>query len=88
MRISALNALLLTALLGLSIAGQAHAQAPEVLNPPTKSADKKKVKKHKSTGSKATFISGSGETSKQRDSRLKRECKGQVNAGACAGYTR
>ena len=28
-----------------------------------------------------------GETRTQRAARLKRECKGQVNAGACAGLT-
>ena len=88
MKMTALNSLLLTALLGVGVAGFAQAQAPEVLNPPTKSAAKKKAKKHKSQGANAKFISGSGETSKQRDLRLKRECKGQVNAGACAGYTR
>ena len=33
------------------------------------------------------FVPGSQETKKERVTRLKRECKGQVNAGACAGYT-
>ena len=41
-----------------------------------------------SPGGKVKFIPGSGETSGQRDARLKRECKGAVNAGACTGYTR
>ena len=31
---------------------------------------------------------GSRETEYQRSERLSRECKGAVNAGACAGYTR
>ena len=31
---------------------------------------------------------GSQETERQRSDRLGRECKGAVNAGACAGYTR
>ena len=88
MKMNALNALLLTAMLGVGVAGYAPAQASEVLNPPTKVAGKKKAKKQKSKGSNAKFISGSGETQKQRDTRLSRECKGQVNAGACAGYTR
>lgn len=39
-------------------------------------------------GGKAKFISGSEETHAQRIARLKRECKGGVDAGACAGYTR
>ena len=34
------------------------------------------------------YLHGSRETVKQRDRRLTRECKGGVNAGACAGYTR
>ena len=63
------------------------AQASEVLNPPIKVASKKKVKKGGS-GSKAKFDSGSAETKKERTARLTRECKGQVNAGACSGYTR
>ena len=47
----------------------------------------------KKAGAKAThvsrvkFLSGSEESPKERSTRLKRECKGQVNAGACAGYT-
>ena len=88
MKTCTINALLLTAMLSVGLAGFAQAQAPEVLNPPTKSTAKKKAKKQKAQGSNAKFHSGSGETNKQRDSRLKRECKGQVNAGACAGYTR
>lgn len=88
MKILRINTLLLTAMMAFSLAGHAQAQAPEVLNPPTKSEGKKKAKKHRSKGPSAKFITGSGETSKQRDSRLKRECKGQVNAGACSGYTR
>ena len=82
------NAWLLTAIVCVGVSGYAQAQAPEVLNPPTKSATKKKAKKQKTAGSNATFVNGSGESQKQRDSRLKRECNGQVNAGACAGYTR
>ena len=62
-------------------------QASEVLNPPIKAATKKKSKKAGS-GSKAKFDSGSAETNKERTARLTRECKGQVNAGACSGYTR
>lgn len=37
------------------------------------------VKAPKATG-------GSEETQAQRDRRLKRECKGRPNAGACLGY--
>ncbi|MDB5848005.1 MAG: hypothetical protein JWP29_1757 [Rhodoferax sp.] len=45
----------------------------------------KVVKKH---GGKAPkFIKGGEETTAERDRRLLRECKGRVNAGACAGFT-
>ncbi len=33
------------------------------------------------------FVPGSQESKKERETRLKRECKGRVNAGACEGYT-
>ena len=82
-------AVALSTCMSMGMSGYVHAQAPEVLNPPTKSEGKKKSKKPKaSNASRAKFDNGSGETKRERDSRLKRECKGQVNAGACAGYTR
>ena len=47
-----------------------------------------KAKAKKKAGGKAPkFIPGSAETTAERDRRLLRECKGRVNAGACAGYT-
>ena len=80
------------ALSGFLLATGAHAQAPEVLNPPTKTATKKKAKKPKAQtgekGSKAKFTPGSQESKKERSTRLTRECKGAVDAGACTGYTR
>ena len=36
---------------------------------------------------KVKFLPGSQESAKERATRLKRECKGGVNAGACLGYT-
>lgn len=54
----------------------------------------KKEKKASASGkvgkgaSKVHFFEGSAESRTERDNRLKRECKGQVNAGVCAGYTR
>lgn len=47
-------------------------------------------KAQKKTGARGQvrFLPGSAETTKERSFRLKRECKGRVNAGACAGYTR
>ena len=40
------------------------------------------------TGGRVKFMRGSEESPAQRVARLKRECKGGVDAGACAGYTR
>ena len=50
---------------------------------------KEKAKKAVATqpGKSAKFIPGSQESAKERSTRLKRECKGRVNAGACEGYT-
>ena len=74
---------------GFLLATGAQAQAPEVLNPPVKTTAKKKTKKAKtSAGAKAKFVAGSQETKKERSTRLMRECKGAVDAGACAGYTK
>lgn len=49
-------------------------------------AKKKKAKSSKSV--KIKHDNGSAETTKDRERRLLRECRGQVNAGACAGLTR
>ena len=73
-------------------AGNAHAQSSDAAAPPVK-AKSKKTKKKKTTaaagrGGTVKFLPGSQETVSQRSTRLKRECKGQVNAGACEGYTR
>ncbi|MDB5885122.1 MAG: hypothetical protein JWR74_1293 [Polaromonas sp.] len=46
------------------------------------------TKKNKGGSGQVKFLPGSGETSKERSGRLRRECQGGVNAGACAGYTR
>ena len=66
----------------------AEAQMLDILNPPLQVQAKKRSAKHKSAGNKTTFSPGSQETTKERNARLQRECKGGVNAGACAGYTR
>jgi hypothetical protein len=45
--------------------------------------------KRKSGGkSKASFSQGSSESTKERDNRLTRECRGRPNSGACTGYAR
>lgn len=45
------------------------------------------ARKKAGPGSQIKFLPGSEETTRERNTRLKRECKGRVNAGACAGYT-
>ena len=47
-----------------------------------------KINKKSGRGGKIRFQPGSAETVRERSARLQRECKGAVNAGACAGYTR
>ncbi len=84
--------LCVAALSGFLITSGTWAQAPEVPNPPAKTEAKKKAKKPKAQngekGSRVKFIPGSQESKKERSARLTRECKGEVNAGACTGYTR
>ena len=83
------KSLWMLALLGFGLTTSAHTQTAEALDPPSKSTAKKKVKKPKTQAtSKATFVPGSQETKTERSARLTRECKGEVNAGACTGYTR
>lgn len=69
----------------------AHAQSPVPSDPPAATAKtKKKPAKNKVANpvGKAKFLRGSEESTAERNARLKRECKGGVNAGACAGFTR
>lgn len=70
----------------------AQTQTVQADDKPAKSKPKKTKAKAKSAGvagsrNKVKFLSGSEETPAQRSARLTRECKGAVNAGACAGYT-
>jgi Mor family transcriptional regulator len=60
------------------------------LNAQANSSNKaKKPKKSKAKkGGGVTFYDGSAESRAERDRRLKRECKGRPNSGACEGYTR
>ena len=76
------------AVAAIMLAQTARAQALDLLNPPLQVQAKKKTTKQKSAGSKAKFLPSSQETTKERSARLKRECQGAVNAGACSGYTR
>jgi hypothetical protein len=86
-----LAAPLLAALLAAALsAGHAYAQTTPAQegDKPAKSKSKSKKTAKAGSGSKAKFLQGSGETPAERTARLKRECKGAVDAGACSGYTR
>jgi hypothetical protein len=74
-------------LLAATPAREAKAQALEILNPPIQVKATTKASKKK-RGNQAKFVPGSQETSKERSARLRRECQGAANAGACTGYTR
>lgn len=78
------------ALAATMLMGSAQLYAADAGEKPAKSQHKKKPAKEKvkAQGGKATFIRGSEESVAERTARLKRECKGGVNAGACAGFTR
>lgn len=60
---------------------------PALAEAKKKTVRKKVASKLKSKGGNTRFERGSEETVAERSARLKRECKGRVNAGACAGYT-
>lgn len=66
---------------------QAQTQPAQEGDKPAKSKSKK-TKAKSGSGGKVKFMQGSGETPAERTARLKRECKGAVDAGACSGYTR
>jgi hypothetical protein len=67
--------------------GAVQAQTADGVTQPAKSKSKAK-KKAAPRGNKVKVVRGSEETAGERSTRLKRECKGRVNAGACEGYTR
>ena len=83
--------MLVTSVLPASALAQT-AEAPAATatggKPQKKAAVKKALKKAVKKTARPVFVAGSAETVAQRSARLKRECKGGVNAGACAGYTR
>ena len=71
------------------LVGSVQAQSPALADQPVKTKAKKKASQKKlARGATARFPRGSEETVAERSARLRRECKGGVNAGACAGYTR
>jgi NAD(P)H-hydrate repair Nnr-like enzyme with NAD(P)H-hydrate dehydratase domain len=72
------------------VLGSPHALSAEPTGQPAKAKAKTKTATDARKGQvgRVTFLRGSEETTGERSARLKRECKGGVNAGACAGYTR
>ena len=76
---------LLLALACLAGNVQAATKAVDTAADSTTSVKKPKAKKTKPP--KLTASGGSEETKAERSARLKRECRGQVNAGACSGFT-
>jgi hypothetical protein len=79
-----------SAAVALGMLGSVQAQAAEGVTQPVKAKTKVKAKKKAAAarGNKVKYVRGSEETTSERSTRLKRECKGRVNAGACEGYTR
>lgn len=73
--------------LAAMLIGGAHTGAASAASGDKPAASAKKKTKTGASG-QVRFLPGSAETTGERNSRLKRECRGQVNAGACAGYTR
>lgn len=90
MKKSALQPALAFIVVAAVLMGSVPAYSAEPVDKPAKTKVNKKAAKAAATGrvGKVTFLHGSEETSQERSARLKRECKGRVNAGACEGYTR
>jgi hypothetical protein len=76
-----------SAAVALGMMGSVQAQPANGVTQPVKAKSKAK-KKAAPRGNKVKYVRGSEETPSERSTRLKRECKGRVNAGACEGYTR
>jgi hypothetical protein len=81
-------AMVVSAAVALGLLGSVQAQSAEGVTQPAKAKTKAKKKAAATRGNKVKYVRGSEETTSERSTRLKRECKGRVNAGACEGYTR
>ena len=83
---------MVSAAVALGLMGSVQAESSDGVTQPTKAKAKAKAKAKKKAaearGNKVKYVRGSEETTGERSTRLKRECKGRVNAGACEGYTR
>lgn len=83
MNYSAISSIIMTAF--LMLAGQASATPGGVDSQGCHGS--KKMGQHCHPGRAQSGGAADGSRA-DRDKRLKRECKGQANAGACLGYTR
>ncbi|NMM06230.1 hypothetical protein [Polaromonas sp.] len=79
---------MVSAAVALGLMGSVQAQSSDGVTQPTKAKTKAKKKTAVVRGNKVKYVRGSEETTGERNTRLKRECKGRVNAGACEGYSR
>ena len=66
-----------------ALAADTGAKTTKPEDKPPKAATSKQAKKAKADSKPG----GSAESTADRTARLKRECRGAVNAGACTGYT-
>lgn len=64
-----------------------HAADKSETAKPSKKTRAKTAKVAKAKTAKVKFLPSSAESTAERRIRLKNECKGRVNAGACEGYT-
>lgn len=77
-------------LLSLTL-GATRAASPGAPAPPEAGAQGRKAPTRRARATRAPrYANGETETQRQRreEARLKRECRGRPNAGACLGYTR
>lgn len=72
---------LLAGLMAAPVQAANRADAPPA-EPSTAKKDRKKA-----APPRASAAGGSSESTAERQARLRRECKGRPNAGACTGYT-
>ncbi len=88
----ALNARLISAaclasILVLPAVAAAQAGASEGREASQSRDTKAKSERKRRANAPVVLPGGSGESRAERSARLRRECKGRPNAGACTGYT-
>lgn len=78
--------LALACALPASAANKSVTAAPQAPAAGAQAPAKKAAKPKKPPTATAKELPGSAESRAERDKRLKRECKGRPNGGACLGY--